>query len=343
MKKTPTGLPIPNGAYLVAQTEKELRKAMRDEQRYIRTYGKNEFFEDSRIATKLWVGDYTKTKTGEDGGTKIQMTTEDFAKDAIGIDRIAVLRADVDNLGKAFVSGFEDPYTTLTRTAVFSRNLSLFFKHYMNGILKNGNRKVSIVYSGGDDLFLVGSWDDIIKAAIDIRSELKKYTLGTLSISAGIGVYPAKYPLSVCASEVEELEDASKKYPDSKNPTKNAVTLMGSTYSWDDFEEKVLGEKLKALEEFFQTNDERGMAFLYRLLDLIRGRSEKINLARYAYILARMEPERMKNSEENAAKKNAYQNFARQMYLWIQNKEDSRELITAIYIYVYGHRGGEET
>ena len=338
LNDAPEGLPLPNGRYLIAQTDRELQESMRAEARYIRTYGKNEFFDDNHIATKLWIGDYVKTKISEDGRVEVQMTTDDYAKAAKGIDRIAVLRADVDNLGKAFVSGFSDPYTTLSRTAAFSRHLSLFFKHHINTILKKGGRKVAIVYSGGDDLFLVGSWDDIIAAAIDIEEALKKYTLGTLSISAGIGIYPAKYPLSVCASEVEELEDESKKYPDSQNPSKNAVTLMGETYSWNEFTGKVLGEKLKALRKFFNTNDERGMAFLYRLLELIRGRDEKINIARFAYILARLEP----NDSKKKAVKEAYRDFARQMYLWIQNKEDSRELVTAIYIYVYERRGGEE-
>ena len=51
--------------------------------------------------------------------------------------------ADIDNLGEAFVSGFkneenQDRYVTLSRTATFSRKLSMFFKYHINHLLENG-------------------------------------------------------------------------------------------------------------------------------------------------------------------------------------------------------------
>ena len=143
---------------------------------YVRTYAKNAMYTGKHIATKLWVGDYT---TGD--------TFEAFAEQAEGIKRIAVMRADVDNLGQAFVSGFSQGKSTLSRTATLSRQLSVFFKYYIRCILENGEysiqgedskrkRKVTIVYSGGDDVFLVGSWNDVIEAAIDLSEKFKRYT-----------------------------------------------------------------------------------------------------------------------------------------------------------------------
>lgn len=48
-------------------------------------------------------------------------------------------------------------------------------------------------------------------------------------------------------------------------------------------------------------SDERGLGFLYNLLELIRRPEEKINFARIVYVLARLEPtadadEQQKNS-----------------------------------------------
>ena len=119
------------------------------------------------------VGDYS---TGS--------TFEEFAREAEGISRIGVLRADVDNLGQAIVSGFRnakngDRYMTLSRTATLSRQLSLFFKYYIRFILENGEyslegknggkkRLATIVYSGGDDVFIVGAWNDIIELSVDL-------------------------------------------------------------------------------------------------------------------------------------------------------------------------------
>ena len=150
------------------------------------------------------------------------------------INRIAVLRSDVDNLGKAFIFGFKEQrdgkiitdsirkYETISRTATLSRHLSMFFKYYINSILRDKNRNALIVYSGGDDMFIVGSWNDIIDLAGDIRKAFVKYTNGTLSISAGIGIYPHSFPISRIAEEVGELENAAK----TKDEFKNKVTLF---------------------------------------------------------------------------------------------------------------------
>ncbi|URW85581.1 hypothetical protein M5E86_18200 [Blautia wexlerae] len=42
---------------------------------------------------------------------------------------------------------------------------------------------------------------------------------------------------------------------------------------------------------FFEGIDEtRGMSFLYRMMELVRGHEEKINFARMMYLLSRLEP-----------------------------------------------------
>ena len=114
------GLPLPGGYRMVTDDEKSLKKRMEEDIYYVRTYAKNAMYTGKHIATKLWVGDYT---TGD--------TFEAFAEQAEGIKRIAVMRADVDNLGQAFVSGFSQGKSTLSRTATLSRQLSVFFKYYI--------------------------------------------------------------------------------------------------------------------------------------------------------------------------------------------------------------------
>lgn len=64
------------------------------------------------------------------------------------------------------MKGFETRYNTLSRMATFSRQLSLFFKVCINSIFRNNSLRnfsfseqcrVSTVYSGGDDVFIIGS------------------------------------------------------------------------------------------------------------------------------------------------------------------------------------------
>lgn len=87
-----------------------------------------------------------------------------------------------------------------------------------------------------------------------------------------------------------------------------------------------------------KSDTERGKAFLYHLLELIRKRNEGINFARFVYLLARMEP----NSKATTVEKEAYKEFSDYMYKWYRNEKDCRELKTAINIFVYSIREREE-
>ncbi len=328
-------LPLPCGKYLAADdySKTEMKKAGT----FVRSYIKRDGYKGDSSATRLWIGDYT---TGA--------SFEEFAQKAEGIKRLGVLRADVDNLGTAFVHGFKRPdgdehYSTLSRTAALSRQLSMFFKGYINILLEKGesnalsssaNRNATIVYSGGDDVFLVGSWNEVVDAFVDLEKALERFTQKTLTISGGIGLYDSGYPINIMARETAELEDASK-----ENPGKNSITVFDETgtYRWDTFTEKVIGQKYKALTDFFCATNDRGNAFLYHILELLRNDDEKINTARYVYLLSRMEPDSTSSTEQ----KMAYREFANKMYHWRMNPEDRRETITAIYLYVYSHRTEE--
>lgn len=347
-------LPLPGGCSLEEDSAETLKKRMaKEDGEFIRAYGKNRLYTGKNISRKLWVGSYTNGNT-----------FEEFASQAKGINRIGILRADVDNLGHAFVAGFENSdnhnrYVTLSRTAALSRQLSIFFKLYINHILEKGEyslegkeigerkRNATIVYSGGDDVFIVGAWNDVIELAVDLSRKFERYTEGTLTLSAGIGIYHDSYPISAIAAEVAEMEDASKALPG-----KSAVTLLedggshriktGSgelevgdgTYSWKEFESGVAGEKLACLMDFFDQSQDRGKAFLYNLLDLIRNQDDRINFARYVYLLSRMEPDEKAPEEQ----KRAYRLFSEKMYRWVLSEKDQVELKTAITIYAYLRR-----
>ena len=180
-----------------------------------------------RVASRLWVGDYCASKD-----------FKTFIDKSEGIKRLGVFRADIDNLGQTFIKGFSGEYNTISRTSELSSKLSLFFKHDINSVLKepmfnvyhdlDESRNITIVYSGGDDVFAVGSWEDIIGFAVDLRNSFKQFSLGTLSISGGIGVFPEKYPIYEMACETGKLEDISKnKLKDSNNnPQKDSITLF---------------------------------------------------------------------------------------------------------------------
>ena len=340
-------LPLPFGYNLVALRKEEADKLEKNGQ-IKRIYTKNNLdIDDSYI--KIWVGDY---HNGDDFST--------LANSASGIKRLAVMRADVDNLGQAFVSGFEnsksknsDQYVTLSRTATFSRKLSMFFKLHINEILANGEftmssakeagkRNALIVYSGGDDLFVIGSWDDIVEFSVDLSRKFKKFSQDTLTVSAGIDLYPEKYPVAVMARKTGELEEVSKGMDG-----KNAVTIADevNSYKWKDLDEKVFGEKYVALEKFIGNQKERGNSFIYRVLQLFNENDgeDKLNIARLAYVLARLEPQKPNTNKKEVLSeyekdKENYKEFSKKIYGWIKNKEHSEQMKTAILLYVYNNR-----
>ena len=330
-------LELPFEKYMILESEQEVKTRIKEKpESYVRCYSKNRMFTGYNIATKLWVGDYHEGSS-----------FHDFVKKAEGVKRIGVLRADVDNLGQAFVKGFDARHTSLSRTATFSRKMSLFFKLHINDILANGKysfesgsssetrRNITIIYSGGDDVFLIGAWNEVICAAVDLNERLQEFTQGTLKISAGIGIFPEKYPAGALALQTGRLEELAK-----SNEGKNSIALFSeeSIYKWDTFVDSVIGEKFRLIKRYFDGNEEKGSSAMYKMLGYIRNRGEKISLARFAYMLGRMEPDKKASDE----KKLLYQEFSKKMYQWTKNEEDSKELITAIYMYVYLNRKKEE-
>ncbi|MGI6551028.1 MAG: type III-A CRISPR-associated protein Cas10/Csm1 [Syntrophomonadales bacterium] len=362
--------------YLAAMPESELTRLLaKGCDDILSVYAINRMYTGYGYSTRLWMGNYFYDVEGD------MATFEKLAIQSEGIDRLGVLRADVDNLGAAFTNGFvrereenvvdRNRYLTLSRFATLSRQLSMFFKHHINGLLRGqtaleglslkpdlagGRKKAVIVYSGGDDMFIIGSWNDVIELAVDLRHAFRIYTADSLSFSAGIGLYPDKYPVSRMAEEVADLEYAAKNIDDNKD----GLALLGQSisknregelsirvnhlYKWDAFQARVVGQKLRLLQMYFQSIQGRdqaaGNSFLYRLYEyLVGAQDDRINIARYAYLLGRMAPS---GSSVPMEVKEAYRQFSEQMYRWALDDQDRQELLTAITIDVYLSRKGEE-
>lgn len=305
----------------------------------IRVYGKNCIAKNVPHSIRLYVGDYAAQQ---------QMAL--LAQSSEGISRIGICRMDVDNLGQSFVAGFEQAgeleqagqkYVTLMRTSAFSRQMSLFFKCYINQILSGEFEQkealeVTVVYAGGDDVFLVGAWTDVIEASLRIRNAFHRYTCGALTLSAGIGIFRESYPIRLAANQTADLEDEAKNLPG-----KDAVSLFspeqGNAYHWAEFEKNVLGEKAAMLQSVFaEENGGRGNTFLYGIYGLLKEANEhsgkSMPLARLAYLLARLCP-----PEKSPAYK-AYKAFSEKVYQWALDAEHRQQLVTAIQLFVYQSR-----
>jgi CRISPR-associated protein Csm1 len=153
---------------------------------------------------------------------------------------LGFLKMDVDSLGEAVIFGLK-PNDSISRVSSFSRMLDTFFAAWIENI---ASRKKSIytVFSGGDDLFLVGPWDLILDTAELIRNDFQRYTNNnSLSISAGVTIRPSNYPIAAASDE------AKSALRQSKEAGKNRVTVLGNTVTWEDW--KLVRGELSRLRE----------------------------------------------------------------------------------------------
>jgi len=89
------------------------------------------------------------------------------------------------------------------------------------------------VYSGGDDLILVGPWETMIIFAIYLNQQFRKYTCNNefITLSAGLTFVKPKYPIASAIKETEALLD------ESKEKGKNRITVFGTTVEWNQLPE----------------------------------------------------------------------------------------------------------
>ena len=249
------------------------------------------------------------------------------ASDTFGIKRIAVIRMDVDNLGKIFSKAIPEGDRSFSRMASISRYLNIFFKHYLNDVvegveigdpidvvnrnIKDRGRMLSVVYSGGDDLFLIGHWLDITESSFDINRYFQRFTGNPfITISGGIAANHEKYPVYQYARDADRAEDIAK------SAGKNAITLFSDVaLKWNDAERVM--ERVKLFLTFLKhkgnhfavTEESLPKTFFYRLLALSRRFNEEgvLVLPKAAYLLSRIKAQKS-NIDDSLEMKEAIMN-----------------------------------
>lgn len=315
------GLPVSKNAYLSTVTEDEVKKG----EVQGRIYAKNRLDTGHMQETHIWVGDYSMTNDYNSYAKR--KWTNDEKGNSIGIKRLGALMIDVDDLYAGFLSGFkiqgEGKYTTMSRYATLSRRLQSFFKLYLNNFAED--KELSIIYSEGDDVFAIGAWDDILDFVQDVYDYFKKWTDGKMTFSAGVALVESKTPINVIARETKVLLGKAKL------SGKDRITLFSedNVFTFSEYIQDIVFDKLSVIREFFENEQDHGKAFAYKLLDLIRNRSEKdrISFARIAYYLARL--------EEASQNKDGFGKFKQLMIDWFNDNDEIKRAEMALMLYIY--------
>lgn len=155
---------------------------------------------------------------------------------------------------------------TLPKLSALSGALNLFFGGYLNVLVHDqAKNDLYIIYAGGDDLFIVGAWQHLPALAEYIRNEFKSFTGNhpALSLSGGITLEDAKFPLYRAAERAGEAEGRAKGYTRldkakldaalKENPelrsdpklkddpmyqkAKDALCFLGTVVGWEDWKQ----------------------------------------------------------------------------------------------------------
>jgi len=195
---------------------------------------------------------------------------DDKAQQWLGIRALGILKGDIDNLGDLFQNGLEEP--TFAKMAALSRQVNNFFAVYLPYLCQSKYPDTYIVFAGGDDFFLLGSWRQLMHLAAELRREFSRYVANNPSIhfSAGLSVTKPKIPIHQLAEMGEEALEQAKAHPiKSKDKLKNAVTCFGQTVSWNDFHRLVVAEHNPTEHlEFLRKHYQLSTGYIYGLLRL---------------------------------------------------------------------------
>jgi CRISPR-associated protein Csm1 len=171
---------------------------------------------------------------------------DEIAECSEGAALIGVLKADVDRLGLIFSLGLE-PFT-MSRMAALSHTLDRFFSGYLNVLCQHVTNEWKreqqrgkecsdnpaslfyIVYAGGDDLLIIGPWDQVVKLAALINKEFRDYTCcnPNITLSAGVVMVKPHYPVQQFVRWVDRALNRSK----DEDGGRDRLTIFNTTVVW---------------------------------------------------------------------------------------------------------------
>ncbi|MGI2903294.1 type III-A CRISPR-associated protein Cas10/Csm1 [Tolypothrix sp. VBCCA 56010] len=281
-------------------------------------------FKGFRNCVPLLLGNYPQGKIGENPEDTSFMSAGEMAEKARGIKRMGYLRMDVDRLGQIFAKGLSENQT-LPRLAGLSRQMSYFFKVYLNTLANNRQdnipkstkqlpnkddtvdkipRILLFIYAGGDDLFVSGAWNEVVDFGFDVYQSFRAYTGQNpdITLSAGVSINDAKFPLYQAAEESGDAEEIAK------GNGRDSLCLFGQVFKWDEWLgiddiEKNHSDIQDYLKSEAKPNLLGIMPFVERLESQQIGLNYSRNFVRNLLATAQIQEQALKNFVSEEAKK----------------------------------------
>jgi len=161
-----------------------------------------------------------------------------LAERAAGIHTWGVLRGDVDNIA-----------IRIQRAQTIEEHiqLSVMYKQFFAGELEvlcsmpEFWRKVTVIYSGGDDFAVYGAWDALVGLAGEMERLFRRFAAENLKDFTGPEGKTISMALSLAPAADASLgavfEEAGQRLEAAKSADKDCIWLLGRTLEWKQFAE----------------------------------------------------------------------------------------------------------
>ncbi len=205
-------------------------------------------------------GDYNSIKTFSDFIKEGEKTIS---------SGLMALKADIDRLGETFRVLYKEDFRKYNR---LSREVDFFFSDYITSLVAKRDNLYT-VFAGGDDLFLIGEYKEIVALSKEIRDEFYKFSLEKTTISMGLVMFKPTTPINFVSKMADDAEKRAKKERDS-------IDIFGVSMKYNEFIQ--IEDDFSKVVKYLEDNKVDTTTFYYRLIELCdikisldRGMSDK--------------------------------------------------------------------
>ncbi len=188
---------------------------------------------------------------------------------------LMALKADIDKLGDTFRAFYKEDFRKFNR---LSREVEHFFSAYITYLIDKKYTNIYTVFAGGDDLFLIGEYREIVDLAKEIRDEFYRFSLKKTTISMGLVMFKPSTPITFVSKMADEAEKRAKAVlrDEDKQKSKDEISkygldrdgidIFGVSMKYDEF--IAIEKDFKEVTDFLEKERDDKTALYYRLIEL---------------------------------------------------------------------------
>ena len=171
------------------------------------------------------------------------------------------LKADVDKLGDTFREYYMKSFKKFNR---LSRELDFFFSDFATNILEKKYKNTYIIFAGGDDLFLVGDYEEVIAFAKELREEFFRFSLQKATLSMGLVMFKHSTPINYISTLADDAELRAKAVL-KDGVDRDGIDIFGISMKFNEFLE--IEKSFQTVVTFLENNNVDTTTFYYRLIE----------------------------------------------------------------------------